>query len=235
MKSMGSMLLNAGPFSELVMGNTALVRGMLEAGVRVATSYPGSPTPEIAAAILSIAPEQRPLHFEFCVNEKVAVEVAYGAAVNGNLAVSFFKSVGLNVASDTFVQLNHMDIPGGMVVVVGDDPGAHSSQNEQDNRHLARMSYTPVLEPATPTEVYGYFLEAAALARAHHMAVMLRLTTHVCHAKEMVSFAGWTPNPAGEQNAGPIFDGSGGKYIPIGPMVARMKKRALGRLEAVAG
>jgi indolepyruvate ferredoxin oxidoreductase alpha subunit len=188
MKNMGRMLLETEPFRELVMGNTALARAMVEAGVRVVTSYPGSPTPEIAEAIGSIPLESRPFHFEFCVNEKVAVVVAYGAAVNGSTAVSFFKSVGLNVASDTFVQLNHMDIPGGMVVVVGDDPGAHSSQNEQDNRHLARMSYTPVLEPASPSEVHGYFLKAVETARNLGMAVMLRLTTHVCHAKEMVSF-----------------------------------------------
>jgi hypothetical protein len=93
------------------------------------------------------------------------------------------------------------------------------------------MSYTPVVEPATPSEIYRYFLEAAALARTHRMAVMLRLTTHVCHAKEMVSFSGWTPAPAGKQDDRPIFDGSGGAYIPIGPMVARMKKRALERLQ----
>jgi indolepyruvate ferredoxin oxidoreductase alpha subunit len=224
------MLLETEPFRELVMGNTALVRAMLEAGVRVVTSYPGSPTPEIAEAIGSIPPESRPFHFEFCVNEKVAVEVAYGAAVNGRTAVSFFKSVGLNVASDTFVQLNHMDIPGGMVVVVGDDPGAHSSQNEQDNRHLARMSYTPVLEPASPSEVHGFFLKAVETARNLRMAVMLRLTTHVCHAKEMVSFPGLARY---REDSQPAFRGDGGSHIPIGPMVATMKKRALDRLGAV--
>ena len=227
MKSMGEMLLEREPFSELVMGNTALVRGMIEAGIRVVTSYPGSPTPEIATAISGIPAEKRPFHFEFCVNEKVATEVAYGAAVNGRPAVVFFKSVGLNVAADTFVQLNHMDIPGGMVVIVGDDPGAHSSQNEQDNRHLARMSYTPVLEPASPSEAYLFLLEAVSLARRHRMAVMLRLTTHVCHAKEMVSFKGWeAPTP----DDTPGFSGEGGVYIPIGAMVATMKRRALNRL-----
>jgi indolepyruvate ferredoxin oxidoreductase alpha subunit len=231
-KKLGDMLLGESPFQELVMGNTALVRGMVEAGVRVVTSYPGSPTPEIATAIASMGRERRPFHFEFCVNEKVAVEVAYGAAVNGRPSVAFFKSVGLNVASDTFVQLNHMDIPGGLVVIVGDDPGAHSSQNEQDNRHLARMSYTPVLEPASPSEAYVFLLKAVSMARKHRMAVMLRLTTHVCHAKEMVSFGGWS-NPARDDT--PRFDGSGGSHIPIGAMVARMKKRAIERLGALRG
>lgn len=229
MKKLGDMLMGESPFHELVMGNTALVRGMVEAGVRVVTSYPGSPTPEIATAIASIPKDRRPFHFEFCVNEKVAVEVAYGAAVNGSPSVVFFKSVGLNVASDTFVQLNHMEIPGGLVVIVGDDPGAHSSQNEQDNRHFARMSYTPLLEPASPSEAYAFLLAAVSMARKHRMAVMLRLTTHVCHAKEMVAFGARVTPPA-DDTAG--FDGSGGSHIPIGAMVARMKKRAIERLKS---
>lgn len=228
MKKLGDMLLERSPFSELAMGNTALVRGMVEAGVRVVTSYPGSPTPEIATAIASIPRDRRPFHFEFCTNEKVAVEVAYGAAVNGSPSVVFFKSVGLNVASDTFVQLNHMEISGGLVVIIGDDPGAHSSQNEQDNRHFARMSYTPLLEPATPSEAYAFLLGAVSIARKHRMAVILRMTTHVCHAKEMVSFGGWT-NPS--RDDAPGFDGSGGSHIPIGGMVARMKRRAIERLK----
>ena len=135
MKKLGDVLLTRDPFSEIVMGNTALVRGMIEARTRVVSSYPGSPTPEIAQAISSIPNDKRPFYFEFSTNEKVATEVAFGAAVNGHLSTVFFKSVGLNVAADTFVRLNHMNIIGGMVVVLGDDPGANSSQNEQDNRH----------------------------------------------------------------------------------------------------
>ena len=149
MKEMGQMLLREEPFEEIVMGNTALVRAMVEAGTRVISSYPGSPTPEIATAIGTIPREKRPFYFEFSTNEKVAVEVAYGAAINGHLSTVFFKSVGLNVASDTLIQLSLMNIIGGMVIILGDDPGANSSQNEQDNRHFARMSYTPILEPAS--------------------------------------------------------------------------------------
>ena len=119
MKLMGDMLLRKEPFEEIVIGNTALVRAMVEAGTRVVTSYPGSPTPEIATAIRAIPEERRPFYFEFSTNEKVATEVAYGAAVNGHLSTVFFKSVGLNVAADTFVQLSLMNIIGGMVVVLG--------------------------------------------------------------------------------------------------------------------
>jgi indolepyruvate ferredoxin oxidoreductase alpha subunit len=228
-KDMGDMLLRPEGFSEIVIGNTALVRAMIESNVDVVTSYPGSPTPEIATAIATMPVAQRPFYFEFSVNEKVAIEVAFGAALNGHLSVVFFKSVGLNVAADTFVQLPLMEISGGMVVVLGDDPGAHSSQNEQDNRHFARLAYLPVFEPATPAEIYAMFKAAAALARARKMAVILRLTTHVCHAKEKVAFA---PYVALTGKAAPGFDVNNGPYVPIAAAVFPMKRKALQKLDA---
>ena len=231
MKKMGDMLLRKEPFDEIVIGNTALVRAMVEAGTRVVTSYPGSPTPEIATAISSISEDKRPFYFEFSTNEKVATEVAFGAAVNGHLSTVFFKSVGLNVAADTFVQLSLMNIIGGMVVVLGDDPGANSSQNEQDNRHLARLSYTPVLEPANPAEVYLFYKEAAALSRRLHMPVILRLTTHVCHAKEKVAFEGL---PVIHFDDTPGFDVRNGPYIPLTSEVFAKKRRAMENLAAAA-
>ena len=230
MKPLGAILLKQDSFSEIVMGNTALVRAMLEAGTRVVTSYPGSPTPEIATAIRSIPKEKRPFYFEFSTNEKVATEVAYGAALNGHLSTVFFKSVGLNVAADTFVQLSMMNIIGGMVIVLGDDPGANSSQNEQDNRHIAQMCYTPVFEPATPAETYAYYLEAARLSVAKQMPVVLRLTTHVCHAKSKVRFEAWQPT---EIDRTPRFDPQNGPYVPLTAQVHPMKRKALARLEQV--
>jgi len=230
MKTLGEMLLKEEPFSEIVMGNTALVRAMIESYTRVVTSYPGSPTPEIAVAIGAIPKDKRPFYFEFSTNEKVATEVAFGAAVNGHLSCVFFKSVGLNVASDTFVQLNHMNIIGGMVVVLGDDPGANSSQNEQDNRHYACLSYTPIFEPASPQEVYTFYQEAAKLSKEKGMPIILRLTTHVCHAKEKVEFKGWTPRALDKT---PMFDAQNGPYIPIAADVFPMKRRALRRLDEV--
>jgi indolepyruvate ferredoxin oxidoreductase alpha subunit len=230
MKKMGSMLLTRSPFEEIVMGNTALVRAIVEAGTRVVTSYPGSPTPEIATAIHTIPEDSRPFYFEFSTNEKVATEVAYGAALNGHLATVFFKSVGLNVAADTFVQLSLMNIIGGMVIVLGDDPGANSSQNEQDNRHYAHMSYTPVLEPASPAEVYDFYKQAAALSVKQQMPVILRMTTHVCHAKEKVSFKAWEPAPL---DPTPRFDPKNGPYIPLTVDVFPKKQRALENLAAV--
>ena len=230
MKKMAEMLLRRKPFSEIVMGNTALVRAMVEAGTRVVSSYPGSPTPEIAAAIGAIPKAERPFYFEFSTNEKVATELAYGAAVNGHLSTVFFKSVGLNVAADTFVQLSLMNIIGGMVVVLGDDPGANSSQNEQDNRHYAQLSYTPLFEPANPAEVYAFYMAAARLSQDRHMPVILRLTTHVCHAKEKVSFSAWEPTVPDNT---PCFDVANGPYIPITSLVFPQKERALQNLVQV--
>jgi indolepyruvate ferredoxin oxidoreductase alpha subunit len=230
MKHMGTMLMREGPFEEIVMGNTALVRAMIEAGTRVVTSYPGSPTPEIATAINTIPKEVLPFYFEFSTNEKVATEVAFGAAINGHLSTVFFKSVGLNVASDSFVQLSHMNIIGGMVVVLGDDPGANSSQNEQDNRHFAHMSYTPVLEPSNPREIYHFYKEAARLARRYHMPIILRLTTHVCHAKEKVAFSAFKPIQPDDT---PRFNVADGPQIPLTEEALIKKREALRKLGEV--
>jgi indolepyruvate ferredoxin oxidoreductase, alpha subunit len=230
MKNMESMLLNEKASSEIVIGNTALVRAMIESGVRVVTSYPGSPTPEIAAAIRSIKTENRPFYFEFSINEKVAAEVAFGASVNGHLSCVFFKSVGLNVAADSVIQFGLLNLIGGMVIILGDDPGANSSQNEQDNRHFAKMSYVPMLEPATPTEAYSMFKLASKWAAENQMPIFLRMTTHVCHAKERVQFEGYKPSPINEES---LFDVKNGHYIPITSLVLPMKRMALSKLDII--
>jgi len=228
MKSMGKMLLKNQEFSEIVIGNTALVRAMIESKTRVITSYPGSPMPETAEAIKSIKKEKRSFYFEFSTNEKVATEIAFGAAINGHLSTVFFKSVGLNVAADSFVQLPLMKIKGGMVVVVGDDPGANSSQNEQDNRHYAHLSYMPVFEPSDPQEVYEYYKIAAEQSQKREMPILLRLSTHVCHAKQKVHFKAF--KKVNFDNS-PKFSVRSDNYIPITSKVFPMKKRALKRLE----
>ena len=230
MKSMGEMLLDNNSQSEIVIGNTALVRAMIESNTRVVTSYPGSPMPETAEAIRSISKDKRPFYFEFSTNEKVATEIAFGASVNGHLSTVFFKSVGLNVAADSFVQLGLMKLSGGMVVVIGDDPGANSSQNEQDNRHFAHLSYIPVLEPSNPQEVYEYYKKAAKLSKEKEMPVILRLTTHVCHAKQKVNFSEYIPE---EFDKTPRFSSEDENYVPITSKVFPMKRRALKRLNEV--
>lgn len=227
MKKLGDILMQDSSFEEILMGNEALVRAMLESQTKVVTSYPGSPTPEIAAAIQSIPDENRPFYFEFSVNEKVATEVAFGAALNGNLSCVFFKSVGLNVALDTFVQLGLMNITGGLVVILGDDPGANSSQNEQDNRNVYKMSKVTVFEPSSVSETYTYYKHAAALAQKEQTAVVLRLTTHVCHAREKVSFAGLKKTSSYKTD----FNAANGPYIALTTMALEMKKKSMLKLE----
>lgn len=223
MKKLGDLLMGKDPFEEILMGNEAVVRAMIETGTKVVTSYPGSPTPEIATAILSIPEGKRPFYFEFSVNEKVATEVAFGAALNGNLSCAFFKSVGLNVALDSFVQLGLMNITGGMVVVIGDDPGANSSQNEQDNRNIYKMSRVTVFEPASPKEAYEYYKHAAVLAKKEQTVVVLRLTTHVCHARQKVKFNAYkSPGP---YKTG--FSRENGPYIALTTMALEMKAQSI--------
>lgn len=230
MISLAGLMTNKEGFSALVMGNHALARAMAEAGTAVITSYPGSPTPEIAEALLAPAAKDSPCHFEFAVNEKVALEIAAGASLNGHPSAVFFKSVGLNVAADSLIQLALMELIGGMVIILGDDPGANSSQNEQDNRWFARMAYIPVFEPASPAEVYVMYKEAAALARERRAPVFLRLTTHVCHAREKVNFGSLPAQP----DWTPRFDAANGPYVPITATVFPLKKRALEKLDAWA-
>jgi indolepyruvate ferredoxin oxidoreductase alpha subunit len=222
-------MISPNPWAGLMMGNHALVRAMLESRVHVCSAYPGSPTPEIADAIQAVPVEQRRMHFEWSTNEKVAIETAFGASINGHLSVCFFKSVGLNVALDSAVQLPLLRLTGGMVVILGDDPGANSSQNEQDNRHIARMAYYPMYEPGTPAEAYAMFMEAAAESRRLEMPVFLRMTTHVCHAREVVQFGeidmapyDWTPRYDPGHNL---------EYWPITANVFPLKLRALSKLK----
>ncbi|HUT98071.1 MAG TPA: thiamine pyrophosphate-dependent enzyme [bacterium] len=208
---------------ELLMGNYALVRGMFEAGVRVATTYPGSPTPEIARAILDAhAPS---LFFEYSTNEIVATEFALGAALAGHPSVVFMKSVGLNVASDAVVQLPLYELPGGMVVIVGDDPAAYSSQNEQDDRHFPRMAYIPMLEPSDAPEAKAMFKWAVEKAREHRTAVLIRVTTRVCHATMEVEL-GPLPDNLPEPEGVPKRI-----QVPIAKDFLVMKRRALERLD----
>lgn len=235
MKKLGDILLNPDPFEDILMGNHALVRAMMETHTRVVTSYPGSPTPEIASAIDAVTEavtDSRgeaglPFYFEFSVNEKVAAEVAFGAALNGNLSCVFFKSVGLNVVLDTFVQLPLMEIIGGMVVILGDDPGANSSQNEQDNRNIYRMSRVTVLEPGSPKEAYQYYKYAAEFARQANTVVVLRLTTHVCHARQKIKFGALTPPLPYHTD----FDSKNGPYIALTAMALEMKQRSIQKLD----
>ena len=137
---------------ELLLGNEAVARGAYEAGVRVATAYPGTPSTEITENIA----KYDEIYSEWSPNEKVALEVAIGASLAGARSICSMKHVGLNVAADPLFTVSYTGVNGGLVIMVADDPGMHSSQNEQDSRFYARASLVPMLEPSDSRECKDY-------------------------------------------------------------------------------
>lgn len=165
---------------KLLMGNEAIAHGAIRAGVNVVTGYPGTPSTEVLETIAHNNPGD--IYVEWSVNEKVAMEIASGAAYSGARSLVTMKQVGLNVASDPLMTLAYIGVKGGMVVLVADDPGPFSSQTEQDTRHFARFSNLPVLDPSTPEEAYEMIQYAFELSEIVQLPVFLRPTTRVCHA-----------------------------------------------------
>ncbi len=172
----------------LLMGNEAIGRGLVENGVTLATSYPGTPASEILAAVAAFAKEEGiSLHAEWSVNEKVAFETALANSMAGRRSAVSMKQVGLNVASDPFMRSAYLGVIGGLVVVAADDPGPHSSQTEQDSRFFAMFAKVPVLDPASPQEAKDLVARAFELSEKYEIPVMLRPTTRVCHARQNVT------------------------------------------------
>ncbi|MBW1744636.1 MAG: indolepyruvate ferredoxin oxidoreductase subunit alpha, partial [Deltaproteobacteria bacterium] len=162
----------------LLLGNEAIVRGALEAGVAFATTYPGTPSSEIGDNFFQIDSESE-LYFEYSTNEKVALETAAGAAVSGVRAICSMKHVGLNVAADPLMTLAYVGVRAGMVIITADDPSMFSSQNEQDNRIYARLSGLPLLEPASAQEAKEMTAAAFEISEALELPVLLRTTTRL--------------------------------------------------------
>ncbi|HEX8963766.1 MAG TPA: indolepyruvate ferredoxin oxidoreductase subunit alpha [Rhodocyclaceae bacterium] len=167
------------------MGNEAIGLGALAAGVRVVTGYPGTPSSEILPTVSQRNPGN--IHVEWSVNEKVALEVAAGAAMAGARSMVTMKQVGLNVAADPLMSLAYLGVKGGMVVVVADDPGPISSQTEQDTRTFGLFSKLPVFDPASPEEAYEMVIDAFELSERHGTPVLFRPTTRVCHGNAPVA------------------------------------------------
>ena len=167
---------------KLMLGNEAVARGAYEAGVRVASSYPGTPSTEVTEFIA----KYDEIYAEWAPNEKVAVETAVGAAIAGGRSLSAMKHVGLNVAADPLFTVSYIGVNGGMVVVVADDPGMHSSQNEQDSRHYAIGAKLPMLEPADSGECKEFTKMAYEISEKYDTPVLLRLTTRVAHSQSLV-------------------------------------------------
>ncbi|MBQ7793244.1 MAG: indolepyruvate ferredoxin oxidoreductase subunit alpha [Clostridia bacterium] len=168
---------------KLLLGNAAVARGAYEAGVRVVSSYPGTPSTEITEEIAASYPE---VYCEWAPNEKVAGEVAIGAAIGGARAMSCMKHVGLNVMADPVFTMSYIGANAGLVFCVADDPGMHSSQNEQDSRHYAEAAKITMLEPSDSAECKQFTKIAYELSEEYDTPVFLRLSTRVSHSQSMV-------------------------------------------------
>ena len=165
----------------LLMGNEAIARGAIEAGVEVVSAYPGTPSSEIVETLAEIANDFE-YYVEWSINEKIAFEVAAGSSLIGARSLVAMKNAGLNVAMDTFMTLPYTGIKGGMVIVVADDPGAHYSSNEQDTRFAAVYAEIPCLEPANQQEAKEMTKEAFEISEALELPVFLRSVTRLSHA-----------------------------------------------------
>jgi indolepyruvate ferredoxin oxidoreductase alpha subunit len=166
----------------LALGNEAIVRGALESGVDFASTYPGTPSSEIGDVLARIA-EEAGIYFEYSVNEKVALESGIAASISGLNGMTFMKHVGLNVASDAFVSLAYVGVRGAHVIISADDPGSHSSQNEQDNRWYAKLANIPMLEPSSPQEAKNMTVYGFELSHELELPVLLRTTTRIAHTR----------------------------------------------------
>lgn len=195
---------------KLLTGNEAIARGAYEAGVHYAAAYPGTPSTEI---LENIAPYSE-IIAEWAPNEKVAVESAVGACYAGARTLTAMKHVGLNVAADPFFTMGYTGVNGGMVLISADDPGLHSSQNEQDNRYYARMAKVCMVEPSDSQECKDMVKAALEISEKFDTLVMIRMTTRLCHSKSIVEF--------GERTEVPIktYTKNTNKYL-IAPAVAK--------------
>ena len=168
----------------IMLGNEAIARGAYEAGVKVSAAYPGTPSTEISEYLVQYKED---LYCEWSPNEKVATEVAVGASIAGTRAMSCMKHVGFNVAADPAYSVSYMGVNGGLVIIVADDPGLYSSQNEQDTRMVARAAQLPVIEPSDSSEAKEYIKMAFELSEQFDRPIVYRTTTRLAHSQGLVT------------------------------------------------
>lgn len=209
----------------LLLGNEAIARGALEAGVQVVTTYPGTPASEIADTLSEVAKEAE-LYMEYSTNEKVALEVASAASFCGLRSLVSMKHVGLNVASDTLMTLAYMGVKGGLVIVSADDPSCHSSQNEQDNRMYALIADIPALEPSTPEEAKDMVVKAFEISECLELPVLLRTTTRVSHVRGPVAFS-----PVARREFPRFFEKDLARYVMVPPNSLRAHGALLAKMK----
>ncbi|MGH2270341.1 indolepyruvate ferredoxin oxidoreductase subunit alpha [Anaerohalosphaeraceae bacterium U12dextr] len=208
--------------SHLLSGNQAIARGAYEAGVTVATGYPGTPSTEILENAVQYKSD---IYCEWSPNEKVAFEVAAAASCAGARTIVTMKHVGLNVAADPLMTLSYLGVEGGMVIVVADDPGMHSSQNEQDTRNYARFAKIPVLEPADSQEALDFVKLGIELSEQFKTPVILRTTTRVSHSRSIVKFSPRQTNP---RTIG--LEKNPARFVPVPLWAREMRKTVEKRL-----
>lgn len=190
---------------QLLLGDDAVALGAMHAGISNAYAYPGTPSTEIFTRVIKEAATSGTVTAHWAANEKSAFEAAIGASMAGRRALVTMKHVGLNVAADPFVNSALLGLGGGLVLAVADDPGMHSSQNEQDSRCLAEFARVPCLEPATPQQAYDMTREAFELSERFQVPVVLRLVTRLCHERASVQVREAQPQKP-MQKAGPRQD-----------------------------
>jgi len=226
---MNHPLLDPQGARHLLLGNEAIVRGALEAGVNVVTCYPGTPSSEVPDNFRRLLPfTDKRFVLEYSVNEKVALEVGAGAALAGALTLVTMKHVGVNVAADPLMTMTYTGLPGGLVLLAACDPASHSSQNEQDGRTYARFAGMPCFEPATAQECKDMTKAAFILARETQQPVMIRTTTRTNHLRGPVTY-GPLPEPASIVP----FVREMLRFMPV-PAVARLRHPVLAaNIEAI--
>jgi indolepyruvate ferredoxin oxidoreductase alpha subunit len=212
---MSQLLENVKSKKMFLLGNEAIVRGSLEAGLDFAASYPGTPSSEIGNTFYEIGKKAN-VYFEFSTNEKVAMEVAAAGSACGLRSMTFMKHVGLNVAADAFMTIAYTGVRGGFVIVSADDPGCHSSQNEQDNRYYARIAKVPMLEPANAQEAKDMTKLGFELSEQLELPILLRTTTRLNHVRGTVEVGS-----LGKQRGKGKFEKDPQRFVPI-PSHARL-------------
>jgi len=207
-----------------MMSNEAIVRGAIEADVKVVAAYPGSPTTEILDTFSEVAPKFD-YRMEISANEKVALETCAGASMAGLRSITSMKSVGLNVASDSYFTLSYVGVKGGMVLAVADDPHAHSSQSEQDGRFFGPWAYVPMLEPSDPTEAMAMVKAAFEMSERWGVPVLMRTTTRVNHQSGIVQLGRIERKPFKKLK----WDHPPGRFVTIAEAARNFKKAMLER------
>jgi indolepyruvate ferredoxin oxidoreductase alpha subunit len=205
----------------LLLGDEAIARAALDAGLSGMYAYPGTPSTEIMEYIQSSdEAEAKGIHREWSSNEKTAMEAALGMSYAGKRAMVAMKHVGLNVAADGFVNSAITGVNGGLIVVAADDPSMHSSQNEQDSRFYGKFSFVPVFEPATQQEAYDIIFDAFELSEKYSVPVMVRITTRLAHSRAAVERKGEIPEKKLHLPSDPL------QFVLL-PSIARKRYRAL--------